>query len=265
MKRVALVLLSAVLGLPSLAPAQEPADPSSPAAARRRSQLIVMEGILAASVQLGATQVARDIQTAPGTYLLTGNVRARGFILEGYGVFFDVDIPNLNPSLAWISQMVEQDMRAAALALEQLRQMVESAPDGASKQQAQSAIKRIEQQVTPVRMAEDPPRAGSAMTPPLGTMAAARMAEERANAHYTRTVISACLDAMIDHSKPIAMELKPDESLTVALRSTTPPLSQEMVEVLTLVLRVRGADLVDFFAGRITREELRGKVEVREF
>lgn len=105
--------------------AEPPADPQAPAAAqaepalatpatpleaqRRREQIIYMEGVLAQAVRMGATATARAIQAVqPGIPLFTGTARAKGFFLEGYGVFFDVEIPAVQPSVAWIVETLER-------------------------------------------------------------------------------------------------------------------------------------------------------------
>jgi hypothetical protein len=251
--------LAVCLAVPAAGFAQQ--DASSPAAQRRRGQINVMEGVLAAAVRIGAGQAVRDMQSSPGSVLLSGQARARGFILEGYGVFFDVEIPDLKPSAVWSMQMLERDRQNAAVALEMLRSLVESTPDGNLKKQGEIAVKRLELQVGPLPPARPGAAAQGAATQ-VNSRADARPDDDRPDAHYTRAVINACLDAMIDHGR---MELQPNEWLTVALRSSAPPLAPELYEVMTLVLRIKGSDLADFLGGRITREEVRNKVEVREF
>ncbi len=39
----------------------------------------------------------------------------------------------------------------------------------------------------------------------------------------------------------------------------------EILQLTTVVLRVKGSDLADYFAGRLTKEEARAKVEMRQF
>jgi hypothetical protein len=82
---------------------------------------------------------------------------------------------------------------------------------------------------------------------------------------YEDAVKKALIDAMLNHSAPL--EIGPEEWLTVAARdnedrriSATNP-----YEVATIVMRVKGADLLAFRSGRLTREEAHKKVEVREF
>ena len=69
---------------------------------------------------------------------------------------------------------------------------------------------------------------------------------------------------MLDYSKP--MDLQPEEWLTVAARgSDSAFLPGEIYQQTTLLLRVKGSDLADFLANRLTRDEVRQKVEVRQF
>ena len=41
--------------------------------------------------------------------VLHGAPRARGFVLDGYGVFFDVEIPDMNQSVVWSMMSVQRD------------------------------------------------------------------------------------------------------------------------------------------------------------
>lgn len=79
---------------------------------------------------------------------------------------------------------------------------------------------------------------------------------------YVMAVQQKLVDAMLDYR----IDLQPGEWLTVAARNGDGPMNPgQIVDNATMILRLRAADLADFFAGRITREEIRGKVEVREF
>lgn len=236
-----------------------PTPPPQPATARaavrhRRDEIGVMEGVLAAAVRLGAAQIAREMQAAgPGPSGLIGQPRARGFILEGYGIFFNVDIPTLQTSMMWSMQQLQRDQQVTGQSLDALRSLVETLPDADAKRQYQAALKRLEQQVGPI------PRSG-------GDAPASNVAAEtdEPDARYTKAVISSCLDAMLEHSKP--MGLGPDEWLTVALTGADTTLAaNQLYEASTVVLRVKGSDLADYFAGRLTRDQVRARVEVREF
>jgi hypothetical protein len=250
---------SAPPAAPQTAPAAViPAPPLQPAAARaavrhRRDEIGVMEGVLAAAVRLGAAQIAREMQAAgPGPSGLIGQPRARGFILEGYGIFFNVDIPTLQTSVMWSMQQLQRDQQVTGQSLDALRSLIETLPDADAKRQYQAALKRLEQQVGPIPRGADAAASNVAVEP------------DEPDARYTKAVISSCLDAMLEHSKP--MGLGPDEWLTVALTgSDTTLASNQLYEASTVVLRVKGSDLADYFAGRLTRDEVRARVEVREF
>jgi len=235
--------------------ATAPEAPAMQATTRhRRDEIGVMEGVLAAAVRLGANQIAREMQSGgPGASLLIGQPRARGFILEGYGIFFNVEIPTLQTSALWSIQQLQRDQQVTGQSLDALRSLIETLPDADAKRQYQAALKRLEQQVGPVSQ------------PAPGTGAVDLAAEpDDPDARYTKAVIAACLDAMLEHSKP--MNLLADEWLTVALSGSEATFApNQLYESSTFVLRVKGSDLADYLAGRLTREQIRAKVEVREF
>src|SRR3972149_419513 len=96
-KAVTGMFTASVIVCAGWAAAQTPASAS--ATARQREQrypIGMMERVLESAVEHGAT-VTRDRLQAliPAEMLLSENARARGFRLEGYGVFFDVIVPPL--------------------------------------------------------------------------------------------------------------------------------------------------------------------------
>lgn len=197
---------------------------------RRHDQISVMEGTLTGSVGLAARQVAREVQSStPGANLFTGEARARGFILDGYGAFFYVEIPALDMSLILTVEALERN------AQRRLETQDSSRPDAQ----------------------------------PLGVSHAAKEALRNVAAddpgQKYRDAVKRCLvDAMLDNSKSI--DLQPEEWLTIAARGSEAGLVPgEIYQLTTLVLRVRGSDLADFLAGRLTKDEARQKVEVRQF
>lgn len=194
-------------------PLAMPAQPVSPQ--RRREQIVLMEGMLAAAVRNGAEETARQIRAVqPGLPLFTGVAKARGFFLDNYGLFFHVEIPGVQPSVAWILEQLERERRV---------------PQGAA-----------------------PSRAG--MTAPVAF---------DPNATYTAAVQQRLIDAMLD----LRIDLQPNEWLTIAAHDGDTPRSPTEIpyESITLILRVKGSDLSDLRAGRLTLVEARKRVEVREF
>jgi hypothetical protein len=83
---------------------------------------------------------------------------------------------------------------------------------------------------------------------------------------FTESVKSALIDAMLENSGSLL--IAPEEWLTVAARDNAQGnrfVASDPSNVMTLVLRVKGSDLAAFQARRLTADEVRKRVEVREF
>jgi hypothetical protein len=236
-----------------------PAAQDATAQQRRRNQIQMMEGVLARAVRSGAEDIARRMQSRdPSLMLFTGQARARGFVLEGYGVFFDVEIPGLRPTVVWSMKTLERDATMAN-AIDSLRQALAAMPQGPARLQAEQALKNVQQFGPPLP-------ARPSLMPNQGSVAAAAADPAADDPHtaYTEAVKNALIDAMLDYSLP--MDIRPDEWLTVAARDGDGPLTpDEIYEANTILLRVKGTDLATYAADRTRREEVRGRVQVREF
>jgi hypothetical protein len=87
------------------------------------------------------------------------------------------------------------------------------------------------------------------------------------NRAYTEAVTRALVDAVVDYSTPMA--LGPEQWLTVAARdnegrdSLAP--QDPLEEVVTMIYRIKGADLIAYRAGKIDRDEARKRVQVSQF
>jgi hypothetical protein len=246
---------------------------------KRRYQIKVMEGVLQGAVRHGADVLNAQLRPInPNLVLLTGMARARGTILESYGVFFDVEIPALRESVAWsIRTMALQPDPMLIQSLEQLKRQVAAVQDADARATLQRNIAEIEQRMGfaanaagaaaggpgPARRVSNSGAMEIAQTAPAAGTAAPVLLNDP-NEMYTRAVKDALVDAMLDHSGP--MNIAPDEWLTVAARDAQGPLGPgEPYDAFTLVLRIRGSDLAAFRAGRLTRDEAREQVEAREF
>jgi hypothetical protein len=287
--------LVAVLTPVSAAVAQTPVPapaPSAPPAAVRpidrnelRRHIYVMEGALARAVAFCAARLNREIRSAvPEMMAISGDPQARGVYLDGYGVFFDVGVPILHQSMVWsLRTMLGQDPKALADAFNVLKQMTKDI-DGPRRAAAESALMRLELQIGPVSesaadaSASEAARAGSpavgaalsADVPPSTGLRLDKRTMQDPNAinrAYTELVQGELIGAMIDYSLPMA--IAPDEYLTVAARDNmqrdtlAPPDPHE--EIVTILLRIKGADLVAYRAGQIDRDEVRRRVQVKEF
>src|SRR5687767_9059221 len=116
----------------------------------------MMEAVLSRAVLGGAEQLAEQIGSgSPNMSFFTGQARAHGFQLEGYGVFFHVEIPEMQTSLVLSVTTLERD-GAVSSALEAVRRAVESVPEGAPKIQAETGLKRLEMLVGPMPGLADP-------------------------------------------------------------------------------------------------------------
>jgi hypothetical protein len=260
-----------------------PAQPVNPdeQGAKRRYQITLMENVLASAVRHAAETMGRRIQSvSPTVVLLTGAARARGFVVPDYGVFFDVEVPALPLSVAWTMKVMERDFDVAN-SLEVLRNTLGSLTlTDAQRRDVDQALRRIELGVGPVGpgpgMPESEPRvrasgavqAATVVPPPVATPGTLTPSPnppaQDPGSEYTDVVKSELIDVMLQYGGPNL--IGPDEWLTVAARDSYGPVNPaEIYDATTVVLRIKGSDLLAFRAGRLTQEEARKRVESREF
>jgi hypothetical protein len=263
---------------------------------KARQQIFMMEGVLERAVQLGVENLRSRVRAVmPDDALLQGGApQVRGFRLEGYGVFFDVEVPALRQSLAWSIRTMNETNAALARDLAAMRAYVQAIPDLRARAEFERTLRRVQQQVNPTPQAPlaaaaaDGGPAISAQSvgaQPVGTResvtAQSVMTTEALKVDslpavdqavlndpsdaYTEEVKAAVIDAMIENSGPLV--LGDNEWLTVAARDNAPtaPFLSGPPDVVTLVLRVSGSDLSAFRAGRLTLEQVRSRVQIGEF
>jgi hypothetical protein len=236
-----------------------------------RYQIGQMERLLEGAVEHGATVMRDRLQAiVPADMLLTENARARGFRLDGYGIFFDVEVPDLGGTLAWSYLTLDQNALGLSAALQTLRSYVQASGNDVNLQQA---LKRVELQVSPMATLASNSSdqtagqvAAAAADPPVNLTAKPVDDPVLTNPDeaYRTEIREALIDAMLDHSR--SLSVGPGEFLTVAARRTDdrPRLGID-TEARTVVLSVRGSDLAAFLAGQLTRQEARNRIEVRVF
>ena len=286
MNRLAFLTLGTLLtsaGWTATARAQPPATDPAPAAGTARAeadtrqsryQIGQMERLLEGAVEHGVT-VIRDrfqqLTQTPADLLVTDNAHARGFRLDGYGVFFDVTAPSFETSaLVWSLRTLDQNDLGVDNAIKTLQDRVKGDP--ASEQ----ALKRLELQVGPATIARiaNPSIVGARTA--VGSVAAANVdtAQPAAavdpmlndpNEAYRGEVIQALRDAMLDHSR--ALGIGSTEWLTIAVRGNDdrPRLAPADSDSRTRTIRIRGADLTAYLAGQISKDEALQRIEVRVF
>jgi hypothetical protein len=239
-----------------------------------RYQIGQIERLLEGAVEHGAT-VIRDrlLAIMPADMLLTENARARGFRLDGYGVFFDVEVPNLEGTLPWSFRTLDQNDLGVGNALQTLRSYIQtSATNDVALRQA---LERIELQLTPASGTVDVAAPAAATPRTVNTQSAPAAVQPpqvandpvlaNPNEAYRAAIRTALVEAMLEHTR--GLNLAPNEWLTVAARGSDdrPRLAPADIEGQTNVLSVRGSDLAAFLAGQITLEEAVKRVDVRVF
>jgi hypothetical protein len=274
----AVVAPAAAQGVRSLAAAKAEADQK-----HARYQIGQMERVLEGAVEHGATMMRDRLEAvvppAQAQLLIQENAHARGFRLDGYGVFFDVIVPSLDGSLTWSLRTLDQNDLGLQSAFSVLKTRID--PTDIDMQQA---LKRLELQMGPAALAgltvPAPPLPGGTgarnatgsasdvadpqLQPPPVPQAADPILENP-NEAYRGEVIQALIDAMLDHSSPLGIGA--DEWLTVAARrgEDRPRLAPADSGAQSVVIRARGADLAAFRAGQISREEVVKRVDRRVF
>ena len=258
---------SVMVAAPLVGHAQSPAS-----LMQSRYQLTQMERVLGGAAEHGA-RVAREQMRAviPADMLLTDNVRVRGFRLEGYGLFFDVEMPPLEGTLPWIFQTLDQNNLGLESALREIRKIVESAgnpPD------ARQALDRITMQVSSTSLLPsssssnrpaDNRAAGSAAALSADQSVPPSPAMRDPQATYRSEVRKALIEAMLDHGA--ALRLEEGETLTVAARGNEdrPRLSPSDYDSPTIQISMRGADLLAYQARQISRDEALSRIAIKVF
>jgi len=248
---------------PQIEEAQAALQQLAPAAAAssldRRDDIKTLEAVLTMAVKSGADKLALQMRTTePGSLFVIDTGRTRGFDLQGYGVFFDVDVPMMKQSVLYVArQQTQQDTRA------QLENYINTQPPSPARDFAISELRRMQRQgmrqpgvASPTQIAQPGVVTGQVADAPAAP-------EADPNELYTQAVKTSLIDAMLKHS--LGLKLGADEWLTVAARDAGGPAGPGQVDdASTIVIRIKGSDLTAFHAGKLTREEVLKKVEVKE-
>ncbi|WP_157899749.1 hypothetical protein [Luteitalea pratensis] len=277
------------------------ADSGRGATLSARYHVRQMENVLERAVQHAADMMRRRLQAVtPDVLALAGTPKAQGFRIDGYGLFFSVEVPRLSESVNWALRVLSQDRDERVLAslqkvysseqdpvvradLERAIRTVQlqlsltpRAPTAPQRRTALSTTGAVADQVAPPMVAAD--RSGAtasspapvAPTPLANTLPATPAAEAPAeamvdpSAAYEDEVKQALADAMLDYAG--SLQLPPAEWVTVAARDAGYMAFPDTVsDMVTVTLSVRVSDLVDFRAQRLTRAQARTRVIVKEF
>lgn len=268
---VAMVATTAVIAV-AQAPGPRPGDTEQ---VLMRQRVSTMEAVLARAVQNGADMVLRQVSSVmPDRPMLSGAPQVRGFRLDGYGVFFHVQVPTLHLPITWpIRQLVqESETRAATQTLQRMFAEV-STLEGGRAERLQQLIRELQLQLDASRPTlRNRVSAATIATGPVGQPAAAaapagvdpRVVDDP-HAAYTEEVKGALITAMLENSQGLA--IGPDEWLIIAARDDqprSPLLLGDTIDFSTWIMRVRGSDLAALRVGTITLADARSRVEIRE-
>ncbi len=299
---------------PPPAPHDARADAGRGAALTARYHVRQMENVLERAVQHAADLMRRRFAAfTPDVLALAGAPRAQGFRIEGYGLFFSVEVPRLSESVTWALRVLSEDRDERVVA--SLQKVAEAEQDPVVRADVERAIRSIQLQhrapaaaapagaeMTPRQTTSSsapPARAGgpvagsgregvaaqdgpvdsasrdAASAPSQAYMSAApapapppeapAIAPPRdPSAVYEDEVKQALVDAMLDYAG--SLQLPSGEWVTIAARDAGYVAFPDAVsDMVTVTLSIRASDLVDFRAQRLTREEARTRVLVREF
>jgi hypothetical protein len=248
-----------------------PIPPANPAQIQARHEISALEGILENAVRYGAQMLTQHVQAAslPDMVMLTGMARARGFRLDGYGVLFDVEFPSIRRSVMWSMRALQRPDPELLAAMRELRKNMPVA-DVAARRELDRVIKELEGQV----QAFDARNRGQQMQQrgPAGNLPVAAAtngtpdaASGDPRAIYVSDITSALVDAILDHGAPVGVGA--DEWLTVAAReSADRGFSADPNDTaMTFILRIKGSELNALRDRRLSREEARKRVEIKQY
>ncbi|RPJ80994.1 MAG: hypothetical protein EHM13_11185 [Acidobacteria bacterium] len=182
--------------------------------------------------------------------------------MEGYGVFFDVDLPPLPRSFAWTFRILDLPLGVDP-ELAQLQRQVAAVGDVRLRQELDQTLRLIQRKVAmPGGTAVSSQGAGTSQVAVRPRMEHSERPQDPF-ASYATDLGTALAEVLVNYGGTIT--LRPDEWLTIAARESQPKLLPGGPVETAITLRIKGADLAAFKAGRLNVEEARKKVEIKEF
>jgi hypothetical protein len=242
-------------------PNQSGAAPSA-AQLQARHQIAALEGVLENAVGYGAQMLSQHVQSSatPESVLLTGQARARGFRLDGYGVVFDVEFPSIRRSVAWTMRTLERPDPELLAAMKELRRNTQSVADQQSRQELDRAIKSLEDQI---KAYDTRPKTTVSNIAGVGPAVPGPVAIEDPRVFYAAEMTNALVNAVLDQGATVGVG--PEEWLTIAARESLDLRFMQDDPATTLVLRIKGSDLTALREKRISRDEARQRIEVKQY
>ena len=214
-----------------------------------------LERVLSHAVGLSARGVEQQLPPwSPGLMLFAGPVQVRGFRLEGYGVFFDVECPMLRQSILWSMEIMDADLRMMQRSLERLRelgaftQVLRELDPDANTSVAFSPGATPGERRSRVAPGDAPPPVPDAL-----------QAAPDLHALYQDALRELLIDALLGYGGALGALLDQDDWLTVVARDTRGAPGRDTT------VRVRAGDVAALHAGSLSLDEARTRVDTSSF
>jgi len=241
MKRMKVVVTVLLCAAGTLAAQERPQPSTSPGIQlqQRRFQFKLMESVLENAVRQGIQEVADRVQgVMPTSMLFFGMPKANGFPLDPFGVVFDVEIPEIRESAVLLNQFPRPSLGVLA------PQNVAATGTGAPGTARATGV-----------VPDDPMSRSPVTSDPF-------LADP--DKFYRDVITEKLVNAMLDYSTALA--IPEGQWLSVVARGEEAPIQTSLLDdSRTLILRVRGEDLAQFHAGKITRDEIRKRIVQSDF
>jgi hypothetical protein len=249
---------------PVIAQDRPPAQPSPSAQQlEARRQIFAFESVLVSAVAHAADMLIQHSSTTPRPanntrydVLLTGEGRARGFRLPGYGAMFDVEFPSIRRSVAFTMRTLERPDPILLERMKELRKNSQALADQQSLQQMDMYIKELEDQIQASKLPAK--NVSSAVS-----QAANPSPAEDPRSFYASQLTNALISAVLDQGATIGVG--PDEWLTIEARESLDLRFIPDDPATTLAVSIKGSDLAALRDKRITLEEARKRVDVKQY
>jgi hypothetical protein len=265
--RLACFVLGGVVAVSARPALAQPAAPTR-TDVESRYQIGQMERVLVGAVEHGVTILRdrmQDVTQLPMDLMVSDNAHARGFRIDGYGVFFDVIAPSFETSALLLNTY--NTLNQNDLGVEDATKKLQIAVKG--DKDSEQALQRLLILIRPQYAGLNAPSTRGARNQ-TGS-AAVDTAQQPdpiftdPNEVYRTEVIGALKAAMLDYSSNL--EIGAADWLTIAVKGndTRPRLAPADTAGRTVILRVRGADLTASHTNQIARTEALQRIEVKTY
>jgi hypothetical protein len=230
-----------------------------------------LEGVLTNAVKAGASTLAYQMQMSEPSLFVVTNARTRGFELEDFGVFFDVDVPPMLQSAAWSVQVRQEYVDSLRRAVADVR------VDPTMRRMAELELRKVDRRFAQVQSQQTPPAAADQPAAQGGVVAQTTDAPAAAptpaavvaplpdlrdpNERYTDAIKDKLIDAMLTYGGVLGLEDR--EWLVIAARATSDAMPGGLDDSASILIRIKGEDLNAYVLKRITRDDVVKKIEIK--